>query len=327
MPNKRVGPASDYPTIAAALASGQVHPGETIFLEPSYTGETATVSIENLFFNGDASNTSIVLNMGAGISTITLTGTAPINVNDNPGNNTITGNDGDNTSMSQRRHRHRDHGRRHGDRLIVDFSGAATDVQTYNQGFGSGPADRQRAGWLRRPLLRRQRRPQAVFTGVEHFTVTTGSGNDTIYTGNGDDVVDTGDGNDFINAFQGTLTADGGVGTDSLSADLSAFGAITLNLQNGLANSFPAGVSISNIEVLTNFTTGSGDDVIVTRDNGVGGPNNDSIITGDGNDTVTVVRGADTVAMGEGTGDRLIVDFSGAVTDVRPIIRVSAGPR
>ena len=100
-----------------------------------------------------------------------------------------------------------------------------------------------------------------------------------------------------------------------MSADLSAFGAITLDLQNA-NNSFPAGISISNIEVLTNFNTGTGNDVIVTRDNGAG-PNNDSIITGDGNDTVTVVRGGDTVAMGEGTGDRLIVDFSGAVTDVQ----------
>src|SRR5262245_18135116 len=85
-----------FATIAAALASGAVAPGDTLALFPGYNSETATVGIENLTFSGDASNTGITLWLGSGITAVTLDGTAPIVVAGNWSDNSITGNDGSN---------------------------------------------------------------------------------------------------------------------------------------------------------------------------------------------------------------------------------------
>jgi VCBS repeat-containing protein len=87
-----IGSGGNFDTITAALASGLVHPGDTLALLPGYNTENATVGIENLTFSGDASNTGIALTFW-GIMAITLTGTAPIAVT---GNGSVNGNDGSN---------------------------------------------------------------------------------------------------------------------------------------------------------------------------------------------------------------------------------------
>src|SRR5262245_49900268 len=96
-----IGGGGDFATITAALASGLVHPGDTLALLSGHRSEIATIGIENLTFAGDASNTGVVLLLNTGIMDITLTGTAPITVNGNYlpnwSDNLITGNDGDNS--------------------------------------------------------------------------------------------------------------------------------------------------------------------------------------------------------------------------------------
>lgn len=85
-----------FPTIAAAMAAAQ--PGDTIQLGGGYTGETATITVNNLIIAGDAINTGISLNLGngTGSANITLTGNAPITVFGNELDNVIIGNAGDN---------------------------------------------------------------------------------------------------------------------------------------------------------------------------------------------------------------------------------------
>ena len=78
---------TQFATIASADALSSN--GDTIALVNGYSNETATLT-HNLTVNGDATDTGIVLNMGAGVTSVTLTGTAPITVNDNAGNDTIT---------------------------------------------------------------------------------------------------------------------------------------------------------------------------------------------------------------------------------------------
>jgi RTX calcium-binding nonapeptide repeat (4 copies) len=96
MPAYTIGDGGKFATITAALASGLVHPGDTLALLSGYNTEQALVGIENLTFSGDASNTGIALWLGTGIMAITLTGTAPIAVTGNDSDNSITGNDGSN---------------------------------------------------------------------------------------------------------------------------------------------------------------------------------------------------------------------------------------
>lgn len=92
-----VGAGGTFATVAAAMASlsPAVAPGDTLQFVSGYTGEIAAVTINNLIFIGDATNTGITLNLAPGITTATLQGTAPINVSDGL-NTVINGNDGDN---------------------------------------------------------------------------------------------------------------------------------------------------------------------------------------------------------------------------------------
>jgi Ca2+-binding RTX toxin-like protein len=186
------------------------------------------------------------------------------------------------------------------DRLIVDYSAATEAVVT-----SSGPGGSLATGYSGQYTDQTGSR-SITYSGVEHFTITTGSGGDNITTGDGDDVVNTGAGDDFVNFGSGNDAGDGGEGEDGFSANLAAAtAAITINLQTGQSETF------SNFEYLRTLTTGSGDDIIVTRDLN----RDETINTGDGQDTITVIRGNDSVAAGGGT-DRLIVDYSAATAGV-----------
>jgi Ca2+-binding RTX toxin-like protein len=162
------------------------------------------------------------------------------------------------------------------DRLIIDYSAATEGVGTsggpsgsLENGYGGQYTDNTGARFV-------------TYSGIEDFTITTGSGNDSITTGDGDDVVNTGAGNDFVNFGSGNDSGDGGEGVDGFSANRSAAtAAILINLQTGQSGSF------SNFEYLGTLTTGSGDDVIVTRAINA----SETINTGEGNDTVTVAGG------------------------------------
>jgi hypothetical protein len=292
-----VGVGGTYASILAALAVAQ--PGDTIDLLGGYNTETVTVGIDNLTFNGAAASTGIVLNLDAGVGTITLQGASPIVVNDNAASGTIiNANAGDNHIQVTGGADSVTMGAGSGDRLIVNWA-ALEGLAIPQNVVGGGTHFDGGAGYF------------VDFSGAEHFTVTTGSGNDNLFTNNwvnGNDEFYTGSGDDQITAGTGTVIVDGGTGTDSLSADISAYGAVSINLQTG-AYSGASQVSITGIEQLSGLTTGSGNDVIVTRTDLL----NDIVATGGGDDTVTVAGGGnDSVTMGEqgAVGDRLIVNWA-----------------
>ena len=146
-------------------------------------------------------------------------------------------------------------------------------------------------------------------TGIDNFTITSGSGNDTLFAA-GRSIVDAGAGNDFVDGYTGSAgdDFDGGDGIDGISADLSAAtSAINWNVRTNTYSGPVAEIgSYTNFEYFRNLTTGSGNDTIVTSDVD---DTNEYIWSGLGNDTVTVVNGNDEVRGGVGN-DRLVIDWT-----------------
>ncbi|WP_165837586.1 M10 family metallopeptidase C-terminal domain-containing protein [Zavarzinia aquatilis] len=192
------------------------------------------------------------------------------------------------------------------DTLIVDWSGV-TDYSFGSYDF-AGDLVAGYAGTYRADPDYNDRN-RVDFTGVEHFDIRTGNGNDGITTGNGDDRLSGGAGDDTLSSGKGNDVIDGGLGNDRWIADKSALTesqGFILNLRSATASTYGTGGSVKGIEMLT-LTTGAGADVITTLASFL----NDSIDTGAGNDIVTVAGGKDVVSMGAGTGDTLVIDWSG----------------
>ncbi len=275
------------PTIAAALTAAGT--GDVILLEAGYGNENATIGINGLSFDGGPSSTGVNLQLLTGVSAITLLGTAPINIVDGPDANSIVGNDGDNTiSVSS------------GvdvvtagngtDRLIIDYSAATASITGTLVNVSDGGTH------------------AVTFTGVENFTIKTGSGNDTVTVADGANVVTTGLGDDTITVGNGSNFIDGGSNNDTITVGSgvnTVYGGIgndTIIVGNG-GNVVDGGDGDDGI------TAGTGNDVIVA------GLGNDTVITGAGIDVTTVNGGIDTVDSGS-ESDRLIVDFSSSTTNV-----------
>jgi hypothetical protein len=270
-----VGPTAPlYSTIAAAMLSAVA--GDTVQLESGYGNETATVSQPGMTVDGDANSTGIVLQLGAGVTTLTLTGTAPISILDGADANGIVGNAGDNIITVSGGVDAVDGGSGI-DRLVVDYhlaTGAVTGDSTSNFTEAGGGG-----------------RMVTITNGtIENFTVLTGTGSDTITTGAGDDVINAGDGANTITAGQGRNSIMGGNDADTVTA-----------LDGGNLIDGGDGTNV--------LTSGAGDDAILS------GTGADTIVAGAGADAVTVRGGADTVDAGPGE-DRLTVDYSAMTTDV-----------
>ena len=180
-----VGPNSSFATIADAISVSIAN--DVIQLEAGYGNENALVTVDGLSFDGELSSTGVSLQLDAGIGTITLLGSAPFNVLDNAADNTITGNDGDNTITVSGGTDIVDAGNGT-DRLIVDYGSATADITGDLSGITDGGTH------------------AVTFSGVENFTITTGSGSDTITVADGDNVVSTGDNIDTITAGNGDNT-------------------------------------------------------------------------------------------------------------------------
>ena len=134
---------------------------------------------------------------------------------------------------------------------------------------------------------------------------------DEIRTGSGNDVVNTFGGEDLIYVGLGDDVVDGGDHIDGLAKDFSDRStAILWDLETP---SFSGPGSFTSIEFFINLATGSGNDVIVTRNvrDGGGQYRNDVIATGAGNDSVMLWSGSDTAHLGSGD-DRLIIDWTAA---------------
>jgi Ca2+-binding RTX toxin-like protein len=301
-----IGGGGDFATITAALASGSIVPGDTLALLPGYHTETASVSIENLTFIGDASNTGIVLCLSTGIMAVTLTGTAPIAVTGNGSDNSITGNDGSNVLAGGQ-----------GNDSIN--GGAGADTIYYNLGGGRPPpggamnadvawywcpgdgidtidggADYDTLRIVGPPLLYDDSgaRWWPYYGGDSVLNVVVVDGAITSIAGgtvaNVESVIlDLGDGEDFGAGIVATDTLDYAGTTE----------AVTVNLATGTATGF---TSIASVE---NVFGGSGNDAL-TGDAGYnvlgGGAGLDTLIGGDGFDQLYGGDGADSLDGGAG---------------------------
>ncbi|MFC7499609.1 beta strand repeat-containing protein [Enterovirga sp. GCM10030262] len=149
----------------------------------------------------------------------------------------------------------------------------------------------------------------AIFAGVEHFTIMTrtsgGNGSnlaDNIVTGDGDDIVASFISNDRIDVGRGVDSVDGGVGVDGIAKDFSDRAeAISWNLSTGALS--VAG-DFTNLEYFLDLETGSGADRIVSGS----GSYADTVSTGARSDIATFFGGVDDFDGGRGS-DRLVVDY------------------
>ncbi|WP_256872037.1 Calx-beta domain-containing protein [Nostoc sp. TCL26-01] len=244
------------------------------------------------------------------------------------GNNTIIGTSGDDTINSGLGNDNVDGGAGN-DLLIVDYSSNTYTGTSPAAGINSSVGSNGAGGFNGNYYAYRQANnfsdyDQVSFSNIERFQITgtaandnirTGDGNDTIIGGAGNDTINDGGGNDNISGGTGndTITGgtginiiDGGEGTDTLvDANFSA-ATTSLNI-NDTGNqpiTLADGTSVTNIELFTNLTTGSGNDVISFTQR-----NNNTINTGSGDDTINSGLGNDNVDGGAGN-DLLIVDYS-----------------
>ncbi len=163
-----VGPTSTYASIADAMVDA--HTGDIILLESGYSNEVATITVDGIIVDGDATSLGIELTLATGVATFSLSGEAPINVLDAPDGNGIFGNDGNNIIEVHAGADTVNGGLGTDDRLIVNYSqatGAVTGDSTSNftDAGGSGSV--------------------TINGGFEHFTILTGAFADTITTGDG----------------------------------------------------------------------------------------------------------------------------------------------
>jgi Ca2+-binding RTX toxin-like protein len=300
-----VGPASTYPTIAAALLDAVS--GDTILLQVGYSNETATVTANGITLDGSATSTGIVLQLDAGVTDLNLVGTAPINVLDSSsGGSTIAGNAGDNVITVTGGLDHVEGGLGN-DRLVVDYSTTTTAVVgAFDSAFGSAGVGSV----------------SITANTFEHFTILTGTGANTITTGDGDDriitqgdlpstivagagknFILTHDGSDTITVTTGndTIVAGGGdntiTGTTGDKFIFTDAGADTITMTAG-NNIIEAGDGANTITVTAGnnvIHAGSGSDTITVTSG------NNEICAGEGTNTITATGGNNTICAGNYT--------------------------
>ena len=197
------------------------------------------------------------------------------------------------------------------DVLVIDWSATTGDVAGGHYSYSGHGTDSYGN------FTNSEANYSVAFSGIDSFNVTTGAGNDAFTMGLLNDTVDTGAGNDAAYFRTGDFHADLGTGNaDLLDADLSAESAhIVFNLNSlNIANDIGGGNFMAGVERVQ-MSTGTGNDVIVTRSNAL----NDSITTNAGNDTVTFGLGTDYFAGGlEGATDfdKLVLNWSAVTVDV-----------
>jgi len=198
------------------------------------------------------------------------------------------------------------------------FDGGAGNDTLYGSrgGNGTGVADDTLIGGTGNDLLDSR--------GYGADSLLGGDGNDTLTLGGNtyylSDFADGGAGNDEVydygfnssyfgganaNTVGSMLRLDGGIGSDTLSADFSnQTQAISFNQAAPTGTTFADGAYFRNFEFLKNFASGAGNDAILLS----GRADNEIAVT-NGNDTVNPGLGLDNAQGGNGT-DLLIVDYS-----------------
>jgi Ca2+-binding RTX toxin-like protein len=170
MANVRV--PTDFPTIAAAMSN--VNPGDTIVLDPGYSNETATVSVNGLTIDGTASSLNIHLQLGFGVLAVNLGGDAPMSVADNASDNAIVGNAGANMITVTAGNDVVDGGAG-SDRLVVNYSAATLPVSSLiTNPLIAGTTDGYAGSFT--DLVGLISNHSVIFDNIDSFDIRTGSG-------------------------------------------------------------------------------------------------------------------------------------------------------
>lgn len=189
------------------------------------------------------------------------------------------------------------HGGADEDILHMDWSAVTDPRLAITHGYYSGGYYRYANG-----------EDQLDYQGFERYHMQGGAGHDALYGGGLNDTLIGNGGDDLLAGGLGDDVIDGGDGTDLWRADTSDRFALTVvNLGTQTTN---YGTLLSGVERL-DYTGGNGVDR-VTANSGVF---DDVINTGAGNDVVTTGRGVDSTHAGDGTADKLVMDWSGITND------------
>jgi Ca2+-binding RTX toxin-like protein len=291
---RNVGPTSTYPTIAAAVAAAAA--GDTVSLQAGYSNERAVLTVQNLTVTGGASSVNIDLVLASGIDNVTLGGLSAIEVFDNTGSNSITGNAANNV-LRVSGGADAVLGGAGNDRLIVNYVEAVTSV--------IGTVGSVTDGGTR----------SVTFSGVEDFTILTGSGDDTVTTGDGNNLVRSGIGNDTITTGHGDSRIESSGGNDTIQVG-NGQNLVNAGVGNDSVTTGNGGNTVNAGEGDNTVTTGDGADTVTS------GRGDDTLVTGDGADCAQVSGGIDTLDAGVGH-DLLQVDYGHLASNVTASI--SAG--
>lgn len=184
------------------------------------------------------------------------------------------------------------------DTLHMDWS-AVTDANLgISHGYWSG-------GWYRYS----NGVDRLDYQGFERFDMRGGAGGDLLVGGLLNDTLKGNAGDDVLDSGQGVDQVSGGEGVDLWRVDASARGGqTTIDLNTSVTN---YGALISGIERIE-YTGGN----VVDRITANTGFFNDSFNTGANNDMVSTGRGVDWANGGDGTLDKLVMDWS-SISDPR----------
>ncbi|MBP9182234.1 MAG: hypothetical protein KBF78_03805 [Fuscovulum sp.] len=149
---------------------------------------------------------------------------------------------------------------------------------------------------------------QLDYQGFEQYHLQGGIGHDALYGAGLNDTLVGNGGNDLLAGGQGDDVIDGGAGTDLWVADTSDRFALTV--VDLVAQTTNYGTTLSGVERL-DYTGGNAIDRVTAS----AGIFDDVINTGAGNDVVSTGRGIDITHGGDGTADRLVMDWSGITDD------------
>ena len=291
MANLTVGPLTDYPTVAAAMAAAS--PGDTITLAPGYVDPLVAAG-DILTFAGNGANTIVA---GEGNNQI-ITGDGVETITSGSGNDTMLTGDGASTITTTG-----------GDNFIETGTGVDTIlVGTGQDTILAGDGANTITGLAG---------DKVIVTGVGADTITVTSGNNMIMAGDGantitatsgGNVICTGDNVDTISVTSGDNVISAGNGANTISATSGhnvIFGGANVDtiVATGGGNYIDGGDGANTL------TTGGGNDTVVS------GVDTDTIATGGGDDDILITGGTDVIAGGTGS-DTLIVDYSEATSDV-----------
>ncbi|HEX8669462.1 MAG TPA: calcium-binding protein [Allosphingosinicella sp.] len=217
------------------------------------------------------------------------------------------------------------------DHLVIDYSAATQAVSFGFYGSSLGTDYYTNSTTVRIGVVN-----TLAYSGVERFTVRTGSADDVIATGDGADLINAGGGSDSINAGAGADSIDGGAGTDTMTG---GGGDDTYYVDDGGDQTTElAGEGTDRVYSSVTFTLAANvEELVLTGAAGINGTGNglanrlvgngvsNILDGGEGADTMEGKAGND-IYIVDNVGDKVIEASSGGIADtIRASVSYSLG--